>query len=103
MVPLGRKRRIANRRERNVKIRVRRELAILRRIESPLQIVYLRTDVDATRERFRIVRATLGERSEGRKSREREIHLRRTSGRPIVVQLLEEAWRKIHRIEEAQE
>src|ERR1700733_16296774 len=90
---------IGERRERNFNIRIAREIAILRFVESAFQVIDLRADLDASTEQVAI-----GLAFERRKIRERgecKIDFREGAHAAIVLDLLDEVRREMRGIYEA--
>ena len=70
MLPRGRKRRIGDRRNHDFKIRMAREAAIFRVVESVLEVIEAGADVNPTRKRLSSVART-AERGEFREPAQR--------------------------------
>src|SRR6478672_829244 len=98
MLAFRRERRIVERRNRQVEIRLSRKLAILRRVKRTFEIINLRADVNASTEfGFRIIAVHATKRGQTIK---REIDLRCNARRAIVAYLRQEVRIEIDRIDE---
>src|ERR1043165_6998006 len=99
MLAFRRERRIVDRRNRDVEIRLSRKLAVLRRVKRAFEVINLRPDVNPPAEFcFRIAVNA----AKGRQTVEREIQLPDRARRAIVAQLQQEVWIEIDRIDEVE-
>ena len=91
---------IKDRGDGHIQPRILRHLAIFRVVERAFDIVERWSQMDAPRQKPRLVR---GHAPKSRKRGEREVYFGERSGRPVVPDLHQEVRRQVHRVHEAKE